>query len=138
MAKQQTRRGGKWLDPNNVSGRRAERYCAICGAEATEVRILKHENICEDCVKRLREEKDGKYACKACGKIAPKQLEENNGYCKECVCKICGKPDPEFARKHDFCEACFELIGTDCRRCGKEARAQVKRNDGLCDECADR
>lgn len=47
----------KWLDPNQVSGRQAERYCRICGSEATQVRILKHANICEDCVENLRQKK---------------------------------------------------------------------------------
>ncbi|GAB6098859.1 hypothetical protein JCM16358_07380 [Halanaerocella petrolearia] len=128
----------KWLDPNKVSGRRAKRYCKLCGTEATRVRILKHENICENCVEDLSRKKEGKYACKGCGKVAPKQLENNKGYCKDCVCRICGKPDPAFAQKHGFCEKCFEIMGTNCRECGKEARAQVQRNDGLCDDCADR
>ncbi|GAB6137618.1 hypothetical protein [Halanaerobaculum tunisiense] len=128
----------KWLDPNQVSGRQAERYCRICGSEATQVRILKHANICEDCVENLRQKKEGKYACKGCGKVAPKQVQENDGYCKDCVCRICGTADPDFARQHGFCEKCFELMGTNCRECGKEARAQVQRNDGLCDDCAGR
>ncbi|MGM0502755.1 MAG: hypothetical protein ACQERJ_09500 [Bacillota bacterium] len=136
MGKQQKRRGSKWLDPNKVSGRRTDRYCHRCGKEATQVRILKHENLCEDCIKELEEKKEGNYACKGCGKVVPAQVQENDGYCKECVCKICGKPDPEFAQKHGFCESCFELMGTNCRECGKEARAQVQRNDGLCDDCA--
>ncbi len=136
MAKQKNRRGGKWLDPNNVSGRRAERYCKRCGTEATQVRILKHENLCENCVKELAQKKGGHYACKGCGKVAPKQVQENNGYCKDCICRICGHPDPEFVQKHGFCEKCFDLMGTNCRKCGKEAEAQVRRNNGLCDKCA--
>ncbi|WP_027338731.1 hypothetical protein [Halonatronum saccharophilum] len=138
MAKQKKRKGSKWLDPNKVSGRKAERYCQRCGTLATEVRILKHENLCENCVEELKKKKDGVYSCKGCGKVAPKQVQENKGYCKGCTCKACGRPDPKFVKKHSFCESCFELIGTDCRRCGKEAQAQVKRNDGLCDECAGR
>jgi hypothetical protein len=98
---------------------------------------LKNENLCEDCVQQLRHDKEGKYACKGCGKVAPEQLREHNGYCKDCISKICEKPDPEFVHKHGFCESCFELMGTNCRECGKEARAQVQRNDGLCDECND-
>ena len=136
MAKQQTRRGSKWLDPHKVSGRHKERYCHRCGAKATQVRILKHENLCENCVKQLQQEKGGKYACKGCGKVAPEQVRDNDGYCKGCVCRICGTADPQFVQKHGFCENCFELMGTDCKRCGKEARAQVKKNDGLCDACA--
>lgn len=136
MAKQKNRRGSKWLDPNKVSGRKAERYCRRCGTKATQVRILKHENLCENCIKELEKKKDGKYSCKACGKVAPNQVKENNGYCKSCVCKICGRPDPEFVKKHGFCRECFELIGTNCRKCGKEAAAQVRRNNGLCDKCA--
>jgi len=136
MAKQKNRRGSKWLDPNRVTGRRAKRYCKLCGTEATQVRILKNENICENCVKELEKKKDGYYACKACGKVAPKQVQENKGYCKDCVCRACGKADPKFVQKHGFCETCFEIMGTNCRKCGKEAYAQVQRNDGLCDKCA--
>ncbi|MBM7555378.1 hypothetical protein [Halanaerobacter jeridensis] len=136
MAKQQKRRGSKWLDPNKVDGRHEDRYCHRCGKTATQVRILKHENLCEDCVEELRQKKEGDYACKGCGKVAPQQVKENDGYCKDCICKICGEPDPKFVHKHGFCEDCFELMGTNCRKCGKEARAQVQLNDGLCDDCA--
>lgn len=131
-------KNNKWLDPNKINKRQQDRYCKFCKQKATQVRILKHENICEDCVQRLKNEKKGKYACKGCGKIAPQQLKENNGYCKDCTCKICGEADPKFVQQHGFCKECFQLIGTNCKRCGKEAEAQVERNNGLCDRCAGR
>ncbi|SJZ65005.1 hypothetical protein [Selenihalanaerobacter shriftii] len=141
MAKQKKRKGSKWLDPNKEGkghGRRSERYCQRCGQTVKDVRILKHSNLCEDCVRELEKKKEGKYACKGCGKVVPEQVQENDGYCKDCCCRVCGKPDPEFAKKHGFCESCFELMGTNCKECGKEAEAQVRRNDGYCDECADK
>ena len=136
MAKQKKRRGSKWIDPNRVMGKKKERYCRICGAKATQVRLLKHENICEKCIEDLSKRKSGNLACKICGKVVPKQVKKYNGYCKECVCKLCGKPDPEYTKKHGFCRDCLTQIGNICRICGKEAPTQIKKNNGLCDNCA--
>lgn len=137
MAKQQKRRGSKWIKPNRATGRKKERYCKICGTTASQARILKHENICEFCAREAQKKKEGRLACKACGKVVPHQLKKYNGYCKECVCSLCGKPDPDWAQKTGYCKSCFELIGVNCRVCGKEARAQVQKNEGLCDACAE-
>lgn len=135
MAKQKKRRGSKWIDPNKVSGKKKYRYCKICGSTAQQVRIMKHENICEKCAARAAQTKSGQLACKACGKVVPNQVQKYNGYCKECVCKICGQPDPEYTKKHGFCRQCLAKMGTNCRICGKEAVAQVRKNNGLCDQC---
>lgn len=136
MPRQKIRSGTKWTHPNRVTGKKAARYCKLCGTTADKVRIMKHENICEVCAKELRKKKEGHYACKVCGKIAPKQVRENKGYCSECVCRLCGKPDPKYTRVHGFCRKCLAEMGTICIQCGKEAQTQVKKNDGLCDECA--
>ncbi len=136
MARQKKRRGSKWTDPGNVKGKKKYRYCKICGSTATQVRIMKHEHICEKCAEEAARKKKGQLACKACGKVVPNQLKKYNGYCKECVCKICGKPDPEYTHKHGVCRECLIKMGTNCLVCGKEAYAQVKKNNGLCDECA--
>ncbi|MCK4258694.1 MAG: hypothetical protein KAX49_06935 [Halanaerobiales bacterium] len=138
MAKQQKRRGIKWILPTRISSRQKKRYCRICGSTAEQVRILKHENICELCVKDLQKRKGGNLACKSCGKVVPEQVKKYNGYCKECVCSLCGKPDPKFTRKHGLCRECFGKLGTNCRICGKEAVAQVKKNNGICDACAEK
>lgn len=80
--------------------------------------------------------KEGRYACKACGKVAPNQLEKFGGYCKDCVCPACGRPDPDSVRRAGLCLECLGKVGCVCRRCGKDAPTQVKRNRGLCDSCA--
>ncbi len=136
MAKQKKRRGTKWIQPTKASKRQKKRYCKICGSTAEQVRILKHESICDLCVKDLQKRKSGHLACKICGKVVPEQVKKYNGYCKECVCSLCGKPDPKYTKKFGLCRECIEKLGTNCRICGKEAMAQVKKNDGLCDACA--
>jgi len=138
MGKQKKRRGSKWIDPSSVRGKKKYRFCKICGATAEQVRIMKHENICEHCARDAQKHQRGNLACKGCGKVVPNQLKKYNGYCKECVCRICGKPDPEFTHTHGVCRECLAKMGTNCRICGKEAVAQVKKNDGICDECAAR
>ncbi|AZR72381.1 hypothetical protein BBF96_02605 [Anoxybacter fermentans] len=135
MAKQKKRRGSKWIKPTRATGRKKERYCRICGTTASQVRIMKHENICELCVRELSRQKGGKLACKGCGKVVPKQVRKYKGYCKDCICRVCGKPDPEYCQKTGFCRECSKEMGI-CRVCGKEAMAQVEKNDGLCDACA--
>ena len=135
MAKQKKRRGSKWIDPNKVSGKKKYRYCKICGSTAKQVRIMKHENICEKCALTAAKKKSGQLACKACGKVVPNQVHKYNGYCKECVCKICGRPDPRYTQQQGFCRQCLVKMGTNCLICGKEAVAQIRKNNGLCDQC---
>lgn len=128
----------KWFDRNldlhNSSARK--RACRICGNTIRQARILKQANICEYCARALSARREGKYACKGCGKIAPKQVSRLGGYCEECVCPACGKPDPEVVRRSGICRRCAAKIGGICQLCGREAPAQVRRNSGLCDECA--
>ena len=137
MAKQKKRKGSKWIDPNKATGRQRERYCKICGKTAAQVRILKNENICEECVEKASKRKGGNLACKVCGKVAPQQIQANNGFCKNCLCDACGEPDGHYPNKIGFCRKCAKMIGI-CIECGKEATAQVESNDGYCDECARR
>lgn len=134
MPRTKIRSGTKWTHPNRVTGKKRERYCKICNATADKVRIMKHENICENCAKEASKNKEGRLACKICGRVVPKQVKENNGFCNECICKLCGKPDPKLTRKTGFCRECLEKMG-HCRVCGKEALAQVKKHNGVCDEC---
>lgn len=129
----------KWIDPNKVRAgdRKAKRYCRICGNPASKFRILAGLNLCEFCVADLEKRRDGVWSCKACGKVAPDQLKEHNGYCEDCVCPGCGRPDPENVRKYGMCRTCYETVGAIyCVRCGKEAPSQVKKNRGFCDACA--
>lgn len=136
MPRQKIRSGTKWTHPNTVRGKKKYRYCKICGKTADQVPIMKHENICETCVKELEKKKEGHLACKICGKVVPKQVKENKGFCDACVCSLCGKPDPKYTRKHGMCKECMLKLGTHCIDCGKEAMAQVRKNDGFCDICA--
>lgn len=127
-----------WLDPNREGkggGRRAQRYCARCGNSVRKVRILKSHNLCEYCYRELVERKDGVWTCKACGKFAPEEIRKYKGYCSECLCRVCGRPDPDYVRKTDLCRRCAENVGEFCLNCGKEAPAQVRKNRGYCDLC---
>lgn len=132
-------RGKKiWSDPNiegKEGGRRAQRYCSRCGNTVEKFRILKSLNLCELCVKELQKKRDGRYSCRGCGKLAPEEIKEHNGYCRECICPACGRPDPVNVRKSGLCSKCSSTLGDFCRKCGKEASAQVKKNKGLCDAC---
>ena len=127
-----------WADPNRegrVKGKLSLRSCAKCGNTVQQTRILKSLNLCEYCVNELREKRDGIVSCRGCGKIEPLELKEHNGYCSECVCSACGKPDPDYVRKTGLCFQCAQSLGDFCRSCGKEAAAQVRKNKGYCDEC---
>ncbi|HOJ78094.1 MAG TPA: hypothetical protein PLZ08_07070 [Bacillota bacterium] len=128
-----------WADPNRegrFGGRSAKRYCSRCGNTVQKVRILKSLNLCEFCVKELQAKRDGKFSCRGCGKVSPEEIRAHNGYCDECVCVACGRPDPVSVRKTRLCSKCSSTIMNDfCRKCGKEAGAQVKKNHGLCDAC---
>lgn len=127
-----------WADPNKEGrshGRKAGRFCAKCGNSIQTARILKAHNLCEFCVKQMVEKRDGVWACRSCGKIAPDEVRENRGYCKQCVCSACGRHD-SFVKKTGLCQHCSQIIGDFCRVCGKEAAAQVRKNKGRCDVCA--
>ena len=127
-----------WADPNRegkATGRQAKRCCAKCGNTVQKARILKTLNLCEFCVKELEAKRDGIQSCKGCGKVSPEEVRENKGYCNQCICTACGRPDPVNVRKNGLCAKCSETLGDFCRKCGKEASAQVKKNKGLCDEC---
>ncbi len=129
----------KWADPSREGrskGRQGERFCSKCGNTVQHARILKSLNLCEFCIKEYEAKKDGINSCRGCGKVAPVELQEHNGYCNECVCSACGKPDPQYVRKTGLCYQCASALGDFCRRCGKEAAAQVRKNKGYCDECA--
>ncbi|HOQ24832.1 MAG TPA: hypothetical protein PLI94_07855 [Bacillota bacterium] len=128
-----------WLDPNKEgrrSGRQSRRYCSRCGNTVKQFRILRGLNLCEPCVRELEHKRDGQMACKGCGRLAPKEVKEHGGYCLECICPACGRPDPSHIRKTGLCLMCAEGLGEFCRRCGKEAAAQVRKNRGLCNVCA--
>lgn len=127
-----------WADPNREgkkSGRAANRYCARCGNTVQKFRIFKSLNLCEPCVKELAAKRDGKFSCRGCGKLAPEEVRAHNGYCLECICPACGRPDPIHLRKNGLCAKCSSVLGDFCRNCGKEASAQVRKNKGLCDAC---
>ena len=128
-----------WADPN-IEGRSRERkgkrFCARCGNTVQQARILKSLNLCEFCLKELETKRDGKMSCRSCGKVAPLEIQEHNGYCTQCVCSACGKPDPMSVVKTGLCFHCAQNVGDFCRKCGKEAGAQVRKNHGLCDVCA--
>lgn len=128
----------RWLDRNlDFHSRRARtRTCRICGNTIKQARILKQANICEFCARSLSSRPEGKLACKGCGKIAPEQVSRFGGFCKECVCPACGRPDPLGVRRLGMCRECASGIGGICSQCGKDAPAQVRRNAGVCDECA--
>ena len=128
-----------WLDPNKEGrkrGRQGQRFCRRCGNSVQKFRILRHYNLCEPCVKELESKRDGVWSCKSCGRLAPNELKAHRGYCSNCVCPACGRPDPENVRKVGFCRECAASMGDFCRVCGKEAAAQVRKNRGLCDRCA--
>lgn len=128
----------EWADPNRegqAKGKEAERFCSKCGNTVQKTRILKSLNLCEYCVNELREKRDGITSCRGCGKIEPLVLKEHNGYCTQCICSACGKPDPQYVRKTGLCFQCAINLGDFCRSCGKEAAAQVRKNKGFCDEC---
>jgi hypothetical protein len=136
MANKRPRR--EWTDPNREGqskGREAERVCAKCGNTVRQTRIFKSLNLCEYCINELREKRDGITSCRGCGKIEPLELKEHNGYCTECICSACGKPDPGYVRKTGLCFQCAVNLGDFCRSCGKEAAAQVRKNKGFCDDC---
>lgn len=128
-----------WSDPNKEGkegGRRAQRFCSRCGNTVQSFRILKSVNLCEPCVKELESKRDGINSCRGCGKVSPKEVRENGGYCAQCLCPACGRPDPVQVRKNGLCAVCSATVGDFCLKCGKEASAQVKKNKGLCDVCA--
>lgn len=128
----------RWLDPNREGrsvGRLSKRFCKRCGTSVKSARILSGLNLCEFCVKELTVARDGRLSCKGCGKIAPEQLQKNKGYCDDCICPACGRADPEGVRRFGVCARCAEDVGEFCRRCGKEAPAQVRKHGGLCDVC---
>ena len=128
-----------WADPNREGqgkGRQAERFCSRCGNTVKKTRILKTFNLCEYCVKEYQTKRDGVVSCRGCGKVAPTELKEHGGFCNSCICPACGKADPAQVRKSGFCTQCTTAVGDLCRSCGKEAKAQVNRNRGLCDQCA--
>jgi hypothetical protein len=134
--------GGKskniWADPNREGqgkDRQSKRFCAKCGNTVQQARILKSLNLCEFCVKELEERRDGRWSCRGCGKVAPEEISKHNGYCTQCVCPACGRPDPQSIRLTGICAACTATVGDFCRKCGKEAAAQVRKNKGLCDAC---
>jgi hypothetical protein len=134
--------GGKikhaWADPNREgksSGRRGERFCAKCGNTVQHARILKLLNLCEFCLKELEQKRDGVNSCRSCGKVAPEEIGRYKGYCRDCICPACGKPDSASVRRAGFCSKCLAGFGDFCRSCGKEAAVQVKKNKGVCDEC---
>lgn len=127
-----------WADPNREgrgNNRQAKRYCAKCGNTLQQARILKAYNLCEFCVKAAEKKRDGVSSCRGCGKFAPEELREHHGYCKECICSACGRPDPVNVRKAGLCRNCNSTLAVFCRECGKEAAAQVRKNKGLCDKC---
>ena len=128
----------EWADPNRegrAKGGKAQRTCSKCGNTLQQARILKSLNLCEYCVTDLKEKRDGIMSCRGCGKIAPLELKEHNGYCAQCVCGACGRPDPGYVRKTGLCFQCAVKLGDFCRSCGKEAAAQVRKNKGFCDDC---
>ena len=128
----------EWADPNRegqAKGKEAERFCSKCGNTVQKTRILKSLNLCEYCINELRERRDGITSCRGCGKIEPTELKEHNGYCTQCICSACGKPDPQYVRKTGLCFQCAVTLGDFCRSCGKEAAAQVRKNKGFCDAC---
>lgn len=127
-----------WADPNR-EGRlkdKQNRSCSRCGNTVQRARILKSANLCEFCVKELSAKRDGITSCRGCGKVAPLEVKEHQGYCNACICPACGRPDPEYLPKAGLCRHCATQMGDFCRRCGKEAPAQVHKNKGFCDECA--
>lgn len=127
-----------WADPNREGrekGRLSRRFCSKCGNTVQQARILKSLNLCEFCVKEMEQKRDGVWSCRGCGKVAPVEIREHKGYCLECICRACGRPDPQFVRRAGLCAECAAAIGDFCRKCGKEAAAQVRKNRGLCDEC---
>lgn len=127
-----------WSDPNREGrerGRRSARYCARCGNTVQQFRILKSLNLCEPCVKELAAKRDGVNSCRGCGKLAPQEIREHGGYCNQCICIACGRPDPVNVRKTGMCAKCSSALGDFCRICGKEASAQVRKNKGVCDAC---
>jgi hypothetical protein len=128
----------EWADPNRegqAKGKEAERFCSKCGNTVQKTRILKSLNLCEYCINELKEKRDGITSCRGCGKIEPLEIKEHNGYCTQCICSACGKPDPQYVRKTGLCFQCALTLGDFCRSCGKEASAQVHKNKGFCDEC---
>jgi hypothetical protein len=130
--------GKLWADPNREGqskGKEGEWTCSKCGNSVRKVRILKSLSLCEYCLNELKDKRDGITSCRGCGRIAPLELKEHNGYCSRCVCSACGKPDPGYVRKTGLCFQCAVSLGDFCRSCGKEAAAQVRKNKGFCDEC---
>lgn len=136
-----TKKKRVWADPNlegRGKERQSRRFCSRCGNTVQQVRIYKSLNLCEFCMKELALKRDGVYSCRICGRIAPEELKKHQGYCLQCVCPACGKPDPESLRKNGLCYQCSQAMGDFCRSCGKEAAAQVRKNRGLCDQCFNR
>jgi hypothetical protein len=129
-----------WADPSKEGknrGRSGQRYCSKCGNTVQQARILKSLNLCEFCVKEYETKRDGVHSCRGCGRLVnPEELREHKGYCSQCVCPACGAPDPQNIKKTGLCYQCSRAIGDFCRVCGKEAAAQVRKNRGLCDACA--
>lgn len=133
-----TRSQRKWLTPQREGqtfGRKSKRYCRRCGVSVRHVPILSVLNLCERCANELKRTRDGRWSCKGCGRIVPLQLESRGGYCKDCVCTVCGKPDPVSVHETGLCKSCLGSVGLFCKACGKEAPTQVKRNKGFCDLC---
>lgn len=127
-----------WADPNREGRgkeRQSRRFCSRCGNTVQQVRIYKSLNLCEFCMKEMATKRDGINSCRACGRVVPEEIREHNGYCKLCICQACGKPDPIYVAKTGLCLKCATTMGDFCRKCGKEAAAQVKKNRGLCDQC---
>ena len=128
-----------WADPNREGrskGKESERICLKCGNSVRKVRIYKLLNLCEYCFNEIKEKRDGITSCRGCGRIEPLELKDHNGYCSQCICSACGKPDPGYVHKTGLCFQCAVSLGDFCRNYGKEAAAQVRKNKGFCDECA--
>jgi hypothetical protein len=135
------RRKNPWLDPNKEGkskGRRGKRYCARCGNTVRQSRILKVHNLCEYCVQEMIIKKEQNWVCRGCGRFAPEEVKAGKGYCRQCLCPACGQPDPTTVPKFGLCRKCAKVAGVFCLRCGKEAPAQVIKNKGYCDRCAQR
>ena len=127
-----------WLDPNKEGrgqGRRSKRYCVRCGNTVRQSRILKAYNLCEFCVQEMKKKKEKGWVCIGCGRLAPDEVKKGKGYCRQCLCPACGKPDPFYVKIAGLCRECAKIAGVFCIKCGKEAPAQVQKNKGFCDLC---
>jgi len=76
--------------------------------------MLRGLNLCRYCVDELQRRRDGRWACRGCGTIAPEQLKEHGGFCARCVCQACGKPDPESVHETGLCRECRTNAGVFC------------------------